>query len=160
MPHLAIDSNIFEHLLNPAWNVDSHINRLLKYLQEERFDLCVDVNRRIASEYDRVIVPIIKNRDEGSFERYILSYWMIYSTRKKVAVEENDERMKCIKGIIVENELVDKIFVYIACSEDCKLITNDIGHILSRRTELLKKTRKKYRGANTDFLSSLEASRI
>ena len=31
---VAIDTNVFQHLLNPQNNVDSHINRLLEYLSE------------------------------------------------------------------------------------------------------------------------------
>ena len=31
---VAIDTNVFEHLLNPEMNPGSHINELLAYLQE------------------------------------------------------------------------------------------------------------------------------
>ena len=156
MAHIAIDSNVFEHLLNPDWNGDSHIDHLLIHLQKKKFQLCVDTNGRITSEYDRIIMPIIKNRDEGSVERYILSYWMIYCERKNASVDENDARMACIRGIITENELFDRVFVYVACSEDCKLVTNDTVHILARRKDLLKATKKRFRGSSTDFLSSRE----
>ena len=39
---VAIDTNVFQHLLNPQNNVNSHINRLLEYLIGQRTTLVVD----------------------------------------------------------------------------------------------------------------------
>ena len=48
---VAIDTNVFQDLLNPQNNACSHINRLLEYLIRERTTLVVDDQGLIASEY-------------------------------------------------------------------------------------------------------------
>jgi hypothetical protein len=117
-----------------------------------------DSNNRIAGEYDTKITPIITSRSETGLERFVLSFWMLHCPRKTVATDETDQRMGRIRREIHEHEPVDRAFVYVACAEDCKLVTNDHGHILSRRKSLRKAT-KGYRGDNTDFVSSQDAAR-
>jgi hypothetical protein len=158
MSHIAIDTCVFEHYLNlaPEWNEDHHIDRVLSALQRRGVALCVDSNNRIASEYDAKIKPIILSRDETGMERFVLSYWMLYCPRKTVAADEADYRMNRIRREIIEPEPVDRAFVYVACAENCKLITNDKEHILQRRTRLRRETRE-YRGEATDFISSRQA---
>ena len=159
MTHIAIDTCVFEHYLNlsPEWNEDHHIDRLLSALQRRHVTLCVDSNNRIAGEYETKIKPMILSRDETGLERFVLSYWMMYCARKVVPTDEGDQRMNIIKREIHEHEPVDHSFVYVACAEDCKLVTNDQGHILSRRGPLRRATRG-HRGDNTDFISSRQAA--
>lgn len=158
MSHIAIDTCVFEHYLNvQERNPDHHIDQLLSFLQRQGTCLCVDSAGRVAEEYNNVIVPIIKSRDETGLERYVLSYWMLQCPRRTAEMDETDYRMNRIRRVIPEPEPVDRAFVYIACSEDCKLVSNDNGHIISRRAELRKAT-KGYRGESTDFLTSRQAA--
>ncbi len=52
---VAIDTNVFIHLLNPQENVESHINELLKNLQLAQVSLIVDESGRILGEYNNQI---------------------------------------------------------------------------------------------------------
>jgi hypothetical protein len=160
MTHIAIDTCIFEHYLNlaPEWNADHHIDLLLAALQRRGVTLCVDSNNRISGEYESKIAPIINSRSETGIERFVLTYWMLICPRKTVATDEADQRMGRIKREIHEHEPVDRALVYVACAEDCRLVTNDHGHILSRRSALRKAT-KGYRGNSTDFVSSQDAAK-
>jgi hypothetical protein len=159
MTHIAIDTCVFEHYLNlaPEWNHDHHIDQLLSALQRKKVCLCLDSNNRIAGEYELKIKPIIRSRDESGIERFVLSYWMLYCPRDVVPTDESDERMTIIRKVICEKEPVDQAFVYVACARDCKLVTNDDAHILSRRSQLRKDT-KRHRGQNSDFISSRQAA--
>ena len=47
MPVIAIDTNIFVHLLNPAVNHGSHIDKLLGKLIQLRYQLLVDSMKKI-----------------------------------------------------------------------------------------------------------------
>jgi hypothetical protein len=154
---VAIDTCVFEHYLNLTHNSYHHIDQLLAILQRRKAQLCVDNNDRIQKEYSAKIEPMILSRDEGGIERYTLTYWMTLCPRNVVAVDETDYRMASIKREITENEQTDRAFVYVACASDCKLVTNDDTHIISRRTAIRKAT-KKYRGDNTDFVSSSDAA--
>jgi hypothetical protein len=159
MKYIAIDTCIFEHYLNLSaeWNGDHHIDRLLSFLQRRGVTLCIDSNNRIAGEYGVKITPIIASRDETGIERYVLSYWMLHCPRETVPTDETDYRMGKIKREIHEREPVDHAFVYVACAGNCKLVTNDMGHIISRRSALRKAT-KGYRGESTDFITSRQAA--
>lgn len=159
MTHIAIDTNVFEHYLNLTedWNADHHIDLLFSFLQRRKVELCVDSNNRIAREYEAKITPTIASRDDTGLERFVLSYWMLHCPRHTVETDETDYRMARIRKEIHENEAVDRAFVYVACAGNCKLVTNDNVHILSRRTALRKATRE-YRGDETDFISSRQAS--
>jgi hypothetical protein len=159
MSHIAIDTCVFEHYLNlaPEWNEDHHIDLLLAALQRRGVELCVDGNNRIAGEYDVKIKPIILSRDETGLERFVLTYWMHHCPKRIVAMNEADYCMKRIEREMPEPEPVDRAFVYVACVGNCKLVTNDHGHILSRRSNLRKAT-KDHRGDSTDFISSKTAA--
>lgn len=161
MKQAAIDTCVFEQYLNlsPEWNQDHHIDQMLAALQRRNTVLCVDSNNRISGEYDTKIKPMILSRNETGLERYVLSYWMLHCPRAVVQTDETDHRMNRIKREIHEKEPVDQAFVYVACAQDCKLVTNDDGHILSRRGPLRKAT-KGFRGDNTDFISSRQAAAL
>ena len=74
---VAIDTNVFMHLLNPHENVGSHINKLLEYLQAQDAHLIIDSNNRILGEYNHHIAPIIVKNDDTRNEIYILRYWIL-----------------------------------------------------------------------------------
>lgn len=163
---VSIDTNIFEHLLNPQINLDGHINTLLVHLQEQGIALLVDDRNRISGEYNDRIGPIIRNSDEGN-EVYILRYWILNALRVGMAIDRNGRLMSAIRRVIVEQSgTVDRIFVYVALSQGKVLISNDGTHIVfgtvkdrqgrTRRQRLLSNTRK-LRPQGADILTSQEA---
>ena len=164
---VAIDTNVFEHLLNPQNNIDKHINFLLLHLQEKDVKLLVDDKSRISKEYQLRIVPVIEGADDTGIEIFILRYWMNHTPRLEVGVNRSDELMKIIETILSErDEIVDRILVYVALSQGKILISNDRKHIIcgsrkesarsSRRHRLLKESKRK-RPMGAGILTSLEA---
>ena len=165
---IAIDTNVFEHLLNPQENCGDHIDILLKALAERKFNLIVDEKGRIEGEYKNRISPIIKeSMDTNLQKRRLLELWFLKLVNCKKRIKVKRDKLEGeIKKIITEQpEKVDRIFVYVACASDCTLITNDIKHIIKgqagekteRRKRLLRKTRKHRPGNKTKILTSKEA---
>ncbi len=158
MAGVGIDTNVFQHLFNPAMNTNAHIDRLLSALILEASGLLVDSTSKIANEYQQLLVPIIKNNDETRPQLPLLRHWMSPDIRHVVKLDPRDNLMQQIKAVIREPaEHADRAFVYVACCGDTLLITNDDMHILRRRAALLKKTRR-LRGPDTDIQSSCEAA--
>ena len=166
---VAIDTNVFLHLLNPSENTESHITVLLSYLQREGITLIVDDDGRIAGEYLHHIGPVIRRTDDTRNEIFLLRYWILNAQRQQVTVTGSDRLMAAIRQVIVEpSEAVDRIFVYVAFDAGKVLISNDGEHILDgpvrgsgqRRQRLLRSTRR-LRSTGADILTSQEAhSRI
>ena len=162
---VAIDTNVFQHLLNPQNNVDSHINRLLEYLVRERVALIVDDQSLIASEYKQQLERRLGASNDIRNEVQILRYWVLHASRHSVSVNEKDGLMKEIYEVIVEvSEDVDRTFVYVALQQGTVLISNDLRHIVRgpvdepepRRTRLLSNT-EDLRPDGADILTSQEA---
>ena len=164
---VAIDTNVFEHLLNPQENSGSHINELLAHLQELEVALIVDSGRRILNEYDNRLEPILKNIDNSRSEMYILRYWTRYAARREVTVNLSDALMGAIREVIPGNsEGVDRIFVYVSFRLGKVLISNDETHIvigppreLGQRTrrDRLRRTTRGLRHNGAEILTSIEA---
>ena len=165
--HVAIDTNVFVHLLNTEENTHSHINKLLVHLWNYCIALVIDDNGRILGEYERIITPVVKNLDENLNERAILLYWILYAERCEVPLDMGDDLMRAIRRVIVESsESVDRIFVYVAFKMGTILITNDDVHIVvgptrernqsPRRDRLLHGTRRLCPGG-AGILTSQEA---
>lgn len=158
MSCIAIDTNVFEHLLNSAENNDSHIDSLLGKLIRLKYRLLVDSTKKIGNEYKQMIVPMLRNMDETRQQLPLLRYWMSPDIRHEVTLDQIDNLMQKIRVVIFEPaEHADRAFVYVVCRENSTLITNDRRHILSRRSELLKRT-KRLRGRNTKIQSSSDAA--
>lgn len=164
---VVIDTNVFEHLLNPQSNCGEHINSLLTQLKEEGVALLLDKNSRIWGEYNNRISAIIKRTDDIGPEIYILRYWMRDAPRVHAAVDGSDRLMTIIKSVIIEHsETVDRILIYVALCKGKALITNDHTHIVSgpvkelghtpRRDRLLRDS-KKIRPKGGAILTSQEA---
>ena len=167
---VAIDTNVFEHLLNAQQNTDCHINRLLEHLQDQELSLIVDERGRIASEYSDRIGTRIANQYVTRNEIYILRYWMEFAPRQEVRVFGADNLMTAIRKVIIEiTEAIDRIFVYVAFRQGKALISNDKAHIVDgpvtkrgrypRRHRLLSDTRRwrRTRPDHADILTSTEA---
>ena len=166
--HIAIDTNIFEHLLNPAVNEEDHIGRLLAALRDDDIGLIIDAGRRINAEYQRrfSMHKSIRNQDH----LYTLKYWSNPDRIKlEVGVNQQDKLMTTIKRIIPDRDrgkiscAVDRLFVYVAIDSDRVLVTNDRRDIHGektargdRRVQLLKKA-KQMRKRNAAIYDSREA---
>ena len=149
---VSIDTNIFEHLLNPQNNNERHINSLLVHLQEQGIALLVDDSERIAGEYKHRIGPIFQRTDVSLNEVSILRYWILNAPRLSITINGADQLMAAIKGVMIErSEGVDRIFVYVALFQGKVLVSNDEVHIVfgpvgesgktPRRQRLLKKSK-------------------
>lgn len=162
---VAIDTNVFIHLLNPQENAESHINELLKKLQMAQVSLIVDESGRVSGEYRNRIEPIIRESDDTRDEIYILRYWILNCPRLATKLVLNDALMTAIRDVIVElDQAVDRILVYVALRQGKVLISNDRMNIVlgppsestERRRRLLRNTRH-FRSGDADILTSLEA---
>ena len=162
---VAIDTNVFIHLLNPQENAESHINELLKNLHIAQVSLIVDECGRIGSEYRNRIEPIIWESDDIRDEIYILRYWLLQCPRLATELVLTDTLMTAIRGVIIElDQAVDRILVYVALRQGKILISNDRMNIVvgppsestERRQRLLRNTRR-FRSGDADILTSLEA---
>ena len=149
---VAIDTNVFLHLLNPQENTGSHISGLLKYLQNQVLSLIVDDRGRIAGEYNNLIVPVFRRADEVDNKIDLLRYWILYAPRLQMTVNMSDSLMSQIRQIIIEpSENTDRVFVYVAFGNGSWLISNDEVHIVvgprrewnqsQRRDRLVRNTR-------------------
>ena len=58
--YIAVDTNIFEHLLNPAENTDNHITILFQSMINDEVGLIVDNKGVINNEYLNRLKPRIK----------------------------------------------------------------------------------------------------
>ena len=164
---VAIDTNVFEHLLNQPKNVDRHINHLLGYLQEREASLLVDAEGRIPGEYNVQLSQVLQNSDDEGTELQLLRYWILMAPRTPVQVHRDDNLMRVIRRIVIEqSETVDRTFVYVALSQGEILVSNDELHIvfgntkersLSPRRRRLLKDSKKYCPSGAAILTSLEA---
>ena len=164
---VSIDTNVFEHLLNPRVNVEGHINTLLIHLQEQGIALLVDNRDRISGEYNYRISPIIGQNDDMGNELYILRYWMNSAPRKSIKIDWADALMVAIRKVIVEqSEANDCMFVYVAFAIGKALISNDEAHIVlgparerrrSPRRQRLLLNSKKLRPEGAGIFTSLEA---
>ena len=162
---VAIDTNVFLHLLNPRQNTGAHIHWLLMYLQSQGIALIVDTDDRIGREYKHHIGPVFSGTDDRSNEIFLLRYWYNFAQRQHVTVSGNDRLMAAIRQVITEpSEAVDRIFVYVAFTTGNELISNDRTHIVDgpvhgtgqRRRNLLRSTRR-IRPNGADILTSEEA---
>ena len=162
---VAIDTNVFQHLLNPQNNIDSHINRLLEQLIRERTTLVMDAQGLVASEYQQQLGRRLGESDNVGNEIQILRYWILRAERHQVPLNDDDDLMKRIYDIITEvSENVDRVFVYVAFQQGTTLISNDLRHIVKgpadesepRRKRLLSST-EGLRPGGAKILTSQEA---
>ncbi len=171
---IAIDTNVFEHILNPDFNTDDHIDELLTTLFRDKVLLIVDSDGRIEAQYENRIAPKFRNASEKGNNLSVLRLWFVIGidARKRVNVNLNDGLMGEIDKIIRRSEKIDRIFVYVAFKEGRILTTNDETDIVTglqkernaRRARLKNNTRKVRRHLQengkddrADILTSKEA---
>lgn len=157
----AIDTNIFEHLLNPQENVCGHIDMLLQKMRDIGVILIIDGRQRILAEYNDRTVPLFKNQRTDSSKRFLIQYWTQDCKKYRVSVEHSSELIKKIKKVLPQGEGTDAVFVFVVFRCGGTLLTNDRDDIIdegskrnARRTKLL---RIKERNMNSEILTSKEA---
>ena len=141
---IAIDVNVFGHLINKEKNVCKHIHEVLNVLQSKGVGLLVDGKGLIAGEYRRHLgnEHFMKNPEYAN-EAYILTYWLLPDIRKEIDMDCSDDLAKDIKAVIGDKERVDRAFIYVAAKEESFLISNDKKHIINNREELYKELSNK-----------------
>ena len=164
---VAIDTNVFEHLLNDQHNPEGHINRLLEYLSLKRMKLLVDDRNVIGSEYLTHIIPMLRGKSVKGNELNILRYWTNLENRVSVPIPRNHRLMTAIEKVIVEPpKVADRTFVFVAFRRGKILISNDYEDIIigparenrrpHRRDRLLREA-KRWLEEGADILISEEA---
>lgn len=150
---IAIDTNVFVHLLNPEKNPGGHIDDLLGRLQQDGISLLVDEGGRIAGEYDDKLAPVIRNSSDEDSKTSLLRYWMVASLndRTTVAVDGKSKLMVQIKKRITR-KTPDSIFVYVALKKQRVLVSNDQADIIGQRAEVRRIEKK------SELLTSQEAA--
>jgi hypothetical protein len=157
MGRIAIDTNVFIHLTNPHNNPDSHIDQLLMHLTKTQPRLAVDSTKKIGNEYEEKLGARIRDQSDTGLAIQILRFWMNPDLRDTINVDSQDQLMGRLYQVIPEvDEHADRAFVYVSCQGNCCLISNDDGHIYSRKGEIKSKTRK-LRGDDWQILSSKDA---
>lgn len=166
---IAIDTNVFEWLLNPQKNIDNHIGVLLTALALDGVRLLVDgKDGRIVKEY--------RNRFARFFDRQsgsggvahqdhleILRYWFRLESHREVGVNRGDALMNAIKVIIDSGNATDRTFAYVAINENRILVTNDRGDFIDigsqhgKRRQKLLQLAKRQKKKQAGILTSQEA---
>ena len=154
---IAIDTNIFMHILNPQKNTDEHIDQLLEQLSDDGIKLLVDDGKRIINEYNRCLDEMIEGMELDS-RQLLLLYWLDAQNHKSIKVIPKDTLLVSIKTIIPlgDGSVTDCYFVYVAFKEGRILITHDENDIGKRRKKLLKISKKSGRKKGSDILTSQE----
>lgn len=153
---IVIDTNVFEHLLYDEKNIilgdlatkteEKHINKLLKVLQSQGYQLCMDRQKRIKEEYKHRLIQRIKDSSDERDEIQILRYWIVLNTHHFTEQEINLPMDKILKTIILNDEdqpeTTDCIFVHMAALNKCDLVTNDSDYTLSDKLSQKGKGKK------------------
>ena len=167
---IAIDTNVFEGLLNPQENVDDHIGALLNFLALDEIRLLVDGgDGRVVREYRNRLGRFFEKQSESAEMTHqdhleILRYWFRPESHKEVEVRQGDNLMNSIKSIVDSGSATDRTFVYVAINKDRTLVTNDrkdiidLGNRHGRRREQLLQLAKRKKKKRADILTSQEAA--
>ena len=166
---IAIDTNVFMHLLDKDENTNAHINSLLGALIQRQYKLLIDAGNKINGEYWSNVAPLLSRLSESSNERYLLGYFVRQEAKLPVTVEESDDLMRAIEGVVEgPGDTIDRTFVYVALHEGKKLVSNDHSDIVEgppeevvelgeRRYRLLEATQN-LRPDGAAILTSVEAA--
>ena len=142
---VALDTNVFLHLLNPQQN-DGHIDELLMTLMELATRLLVDQDGHIAHEYLTYVVPRIQDASDTGPQTSILRYWMDVDRRISLDIPSRCNLWRLIQKVIHEQqERTDCRFVCVAFLRQKALVTNDRLHILEGPTREHRNQSSKFR---------------
>ena len=141
--YIAIDTNVFEHLMNPEKNKNGHIHKLLGTLTKRKIRLLIDNKRKILGEYNNKIPRYFKKANEAKNERFLLDYFIKnLQQHEKISVNLEDNLMTAIKKIVPENKGADRYFVYVAFKKGRVLVTNDRADFIDEGNQTEEKKRK------------------
>ena len=169
---LAIDTNVFCHLIDCRVNVGSHINELLRHILQNENSLIVDDEGRILAEYNCHLPAAIKGANDTGDEIFILRAWMNILQNPDMLIKvplENDQIMQLLrKQIKPRRGSNDRIFVYVAFKQNKILISNDHHDIVggfrrskrSTRRKTIMRRAKRMRLRNFDFMNSRTAHKL
>ena len=148
---VAVDTNVFEHLMNPQNNTGNHIHQLLTQFIKDKILLLIDDKKKIIHEYLQNFQEYLKYESDRMGEGRLLFHFFKKENHKIVCVDPSDSLMSSIKQIIPRQEVTDMFFVYVAFKKNRTLVTNDRKDIIDegtkygeRRRKLIRKT-KQYR---------------
>ena len=151
---IVMDTNVFEHLVNPKENICNHIYKLLERFLTDNILFLVDDEKQITREYSKRLPKYFKKLNEGKGERLLLKR-LFDSHKKVVSVNLSDKLMTCITKIVPKNKGVDRFFVYVAFKKGKILVTNNTKDMIDdgkrtgeKRKELIKCLSHKNRSAN------------
>lgn len=169
---IAIDTNVFEGLLNPQKNTEDHIGALLTVLALSGIRLLVDgENGRIVKEYRNRLARFF-DRQSGSGEvahqnhLEVLRYWFRLESHREVGVSHGDALMNAIKTIIDSGSATDRTFAYVAINENRILVTNDrkdfidLGNRQEQRRQKLLRLARQQKKKQVGILTSQEAINV
>lgn len=169
---IAIDTNVFEGLLNPQKNTGDHIGALLTVLALGGIRLLVDgEDGRIVNEY-RNRLALFFDRQSGSGgvahqdHLEILRYWFRVESHKEVGVNYGDALMNAIKAIMDSGSATDRTLAYVAINENRILVTNDrkdfidLGNRREQRRQGLLRLARQRKKKQTGILTSQEAMEV
>ncbi|MCZ0932105.1 MAG: hypothetical protein OXJ52_03015 [Oligoflexia bacterium] len=72
---IAIDTNVFEHLMNKKYNKNEHISKLLKRFEKKNTSLLVDSKGEIRKEYSRRLLKYIKSAKENELRILLMIFY-------------------------------------------------------------------------------------
>ena len=144
---LAIDTNVFLHLIDPDVNADAHINELLTHLLDNENSLIIDDEDRILTEYNRHLPGAIKGADQKGQEILILRAWVrvLQNPNRLLKIPlQNDQLMKMLrKKVRPRKGSNDRIFVYVAFKQRKFLVSNDKHDVVTGGNKNKKNPRRR-----------------
>jgi hypothetical protein len=160
---IVVDTCVLEHLFNPDWNGDEHIDRLLEKIARRGKQICMDTpngtrKSRMLQEYEHRMQPFWKRATERGNCLQWLRYVIYQGQRLYAEVDLRDPLGCCVVPHLnrVNAERSDHIFVYVACALDSFMISNNHRHITSQRNQFCRCARR-HGSNNTEFVNSVYA---
>jgi len=139
---IAIDTNVFEHLMNPQKNTCNHIYKLLTQFIKDKILLLTDNRRKIINEYLQNLPEYLKYKNDRMGEGTLLFHFLKIENHEVIHVDLSDNLMSAIKKIIPEHKKTDRFFVYVAFKRNKIFVTNDRKDIIDEGTKYGERKRK------------------
>jgi hypothetical protein len=160
---IVVDTCVLEHLFNPDWNGDGHIDFLLSGIVRLNKKICVDRpagtrKSRILQEYEHRLQHRWSQPDEKNRLQW-LRYVVYQGERLYAEVNLRDALGCCIVAQLnrVSAERSDHVFVYVACALDSSMISNNAKHITTQAAGFCRCARRDG-SDNTEFINSAAAA--
>lgn len=162
---IVVDTCVLEHLFNPDWNGDEHIDRLLEKIVRQTKRICMDKpagtrKSRMLQEYEHRMQEHWQHATERGNCLQWLRYIIYLGERLETQVNLADELGSCVVPHLnrAGAERSDHVFVYVACALDSSMISNNAAHITDQASQF-RRCARRYGSRHTEFLCSAEAER-